>query len=57
MAIYCGLRELQGFGFKGSGFLVVCYTRVPFGVLFIWVPYYLGDPERDPKLENYPYDK
>ena len=27
--------------------------RVPFRVLFIRVPYYVGDPERDPNLENY----
>ena len=24
------------------------------GVLFIRVPYYIGDPKRDPDLENYP---
>ena len=23
--------------------------------LFIRVPYYVGDPKRDPNLENYPY--
>ena len=27
--------------------------RVPFGVLFIRVPYYVGDLKRDPGLENY----
>ena len=27
-----------------------------FGVPFIWVPYYIGDPKGDPNLENYPYD-
>ena len=27
--------------------------RVPFRVLFIRVPYYIGDPERDPNFENY----
>ena len=27
----------------------------PFRVLFIRVPYYIGDLERDPNLENYPY--
>ena len=26
----------------------------PFGVLFIRVPYYFGDLERDPNLESYP---
>ena len=28
------------------------YIRVPFRVLFIRVPYYLGDLERDRNLEN-----
>ena len=28
--------------------------RVPFRVLFIRVPYYIGDLKRDPNLENYP---
>ena len=27
----------------------------PFRVLFIRVPYYFGNPKRDPNLENYPY--
>ena len=27
------------------------------GVLFIRVPYYIGDPKRDPNLENYPHAK
>ena len=31
---------------------LVFKIRVPFGVLFIMVPYYIGDP-RDPNLENY----
>ena len=26
-----------------------------FSVLFIRVPCYVGDPKRDPHLENYPY--
>ena len=30
-------------------------NRVPFRVLFIRVPNYIGDPKRDPNLENYPY--
>ena len=30
-------------------------SSVPFGVLVIRVPYYIGDPKRDPNLENYPY--
>ena len=25
------------------------------GYFFLWVPYYIGDPERDLNLENYPY--
>ena len=24
------------------------------GVLFLGVPYYIGDPKRDPNLEKYP---
>ena len=28
---------------------------VSFGVLFIRVPYYIGDLKGDPNLENYPY--
>ena len=28
--------------------------RVPFRVLFIRAPYYIGDVNRDPNLENYP---
>ena len=27
----------------------------PFGVLFIRMPYYIGDLKRDPTLENYPF--
>ena len=27
----------------------------PFHVLLIRVPYYIGDLERDPNLENYPF--
>ena len=38
-----------------SGTWVVLYIRVPFKVLFTRVPYYLGDPKRDPiSLEEYP---
>ena len=33
---------------------VVFQIRVPLGSLFIRVPYYIGDPKRDPDLENYP---
>ena len=29
-------------------------VRVSFGVLFIRVPYYIGDPNRDHNFENYP---
>ena len=29
--------------------------RVPFRVLFIWVPSFIGDSKRDPNLENYTY--
>ena len=29
-------------------------TKVPFGVPFIRVPYYIGDVKGDPDLENYP---
>ena len=29
---------------------------MPLVVLFIQVPYYIGDLKRDPILENYPYD-
>ena len=32
-------------------------SRPLFGVLFMRVPYYIGDPKRDPNLENYPYPK
>ena len=35
--------------------LKVFNVRVPFKVLFIRVPCYIGDLERDPNLENYPY--
>ena len=35
---------------------VVIKIRVPFRVLFIRVPYYIGDQKRDPNLENYPYN-
>ena len=28
--------------------------KVPLGVLCIRAPYYIGDPKRDPNLENYP---
>ena len=28
--------------------------RVPFRVLFIRVPYYIGDLKRDPNIEAYP---
>ena len=34
---------------------VVFQTRVPFGVLCIRVLYYVGNPKRDPNLENYPH--
>ena len=35
--------------------VVVFQVRVPFRVLFfIRAPYPLGDPKRDPNLENYP---
>ena len=30
--------------------------RVPFKVLFITVPYYIGDLNRVPILENYPHE-
>ena len=35
---------------------VVLQNRVPFRLLFtkVRVPYYFGDPRRDPNLENYP---
>ena len=33
---------------------VTLEIRVPFRVLLIGVPCYVGDPERDPNLENYP---
>ena len=33
---------------------VVLQSRVPFRLLFIRVPYYIGDLKRDPNLENYP---
>ena len=33
---------------------VVSKNRVPFGVLFIGVPYYIGNITRDSALENYP---
>ena len=32
----------------------VLENRVPFGILFIRVPYYVGDLKGDPSLENYP---
>ena len=34
---------------------VVFQNRVPFTVLFVRVPYYIGDLKGDPNLENYPY--
>ena len=34
---------------------VVVYIRVPFRVLSIRVPYYIGDPKQDPNSENCPY--
>ena len=33
---------------------VVFKNSFHFGGPFIWVPYDIGDPERDPNLENYP---
>ena len=30
-------------------------NKVPSGVLFTRVPYYLRDLNRDPNLENYPF--
>ena len=34
---------------------VVLYIRVPFGVPFTMVPYYIiGDLKREPNLENHP---
>ena len=33
----------------------VLENRVSFRVLFIRVPYYIEDSQRDPNLENYPY--
>ena len=39
---------------RSSIMWVVVEITVPFGVLFIWVPYYVGDLKRDPNLENYP---
>ena len=33
---------------------VVLYFGAPFRVLFIRVPYYIGDLKRDPNLENCP---
>ena len=42
--------KLQTLNVQGS-----CGSEgVPFRVLFIRVPYYLGDRRRDPKLENHP---
>ena len=35
---------------------VVLEIRVPFRVLFISLPYYIGDLNRNPNLENYPYE-
>ena len=34
---------------------VVFKMRVPFRVVIIRVPYYIGDLKRDPNLESYPY--
>ena len=34
---------------------VALYIRVPFRVLIIRVPHYIGDLKWDPNLENYPY--
>ena len=59
---------VQGFGFWGlgpeyrvygsgtpelPGMWVVLEIRVPFRVLFIRVPYYVGDPQKGPNLENF----
>ena len=46
-----------GLRFLGRGMLeewVVFYIRVPLRVVFRRVPYHLGDPKKDPNLENYP---
>ena len=37
-----------------SSIWAVFQSRVRFRVLFIGVPYYIGDLQRDPNLENYP---
>ena len=36
-------------------FWLVLKSRVQFRVLFIRVPFYIGDLNRTPHLENYPY--
>ena len=41
---------------KGAIIWVVLYIRVPFSVPIIVRHPYKKDPERDPNLENYPYE-
>ena len=45
----------QGRNLASRKIWVVLQLRVPFRVLFIRVPYYIGDPKRDPNFDNYPY--
>ena len=46
----------QGLGLIrwGHSKWVALQIRVPFRVYFIRMPYYIGDLNRDPSLENYP---
>ena len=41
----------MGFGFA---MWVILYIRVPFRILLIRVPYYVGHLKRDPDSEKYP---
>ena len=45
------LRDLLG------GSWVLLKNKVPFRILFIRVPYYIGDPKWDPNIESYPHGK
>ena len=52
-------RDLQGFlyGLRRGTIRVLHGEFSKLGSLFIRVPYYIGDLEKDPYLEYYPHDQ
>ena len=41
--VIAGVRRFRGLGFRGVGLWVALYIRVSLEVLFIRVPYFIGD--------------